>query len=477
MAGLGAAQGVAITRVGSLTEAIELAEQRKREGTHDWFRGQGKNWPLVSSYMRLPSAGQDEAKQRMGRFQAWARATPGLEELAKDADMALAVAQHHGLATPFVDFTTEPSVAGFFAADGGHDGEGVVLCLNTGEMLEFWERMPKEYPLPECLGLRVKNLWRLEAQHGKFLFCPYDKFERLYDLDRIVFPHGEASAIPRSRIYPPRQSPLEVLLQQFFMKEELLRGTKAIREMNLFRHVVIGTPNALGNADLVNGEFPPPLASWNGLEPWLAHDPEPLHLGNPPEMRVRAAGTPARQGQALREDVEALLRQPGIRAVPVVFRSEEGKPQAFLGQLWDGVRRLPFSDAEVAAGLATALELHARQAQEGLSLREACRACWGKAVAVEFGAADGSYSRGFASDEDLRSAARADVGSYLNPTHAAKVSASGHGLLQAIHVPRRLFEFGPFASLFARQVAPTQVLGRRDAVLYSPARVARFGLQ
>lgn len=51
-------------------------------------------------------------------FLHWVRTTNGLQALASNLDMTIAVAQHYGIATHFIDFTTEPYVAGYFASEG-----------------------------------------------------------------------------------------------------------------------------------------------------------------------------------------------------------------------------------------------------------------------------------------------------------------------------------------------------------------------
>src|SRR5687767_3370811 len=99
-------------------EALRIAEEVKRQGKHNWFRGQRRNWPLRSSLARLKDSEREGALRVSGRFEHWVKSTSGLEDLAANADMAIAVAQHYGLPTNFVDFTTEPKVAAFFATDG-----------------------------------------------------------------------------------------------------------------------------------------------------------------------------------------------------------------------------------------------------------------------------------------------------------------------------------------------------------------------
>jgi hypothetical protein len=217
-------------------EAIRIAESFRAQGAYDWFRGQRADWPLKSSFARLRSHEEDSALERAERFIAWAQETPGLEELVKDVDATCAVGQHYGIATNYIDFTTSPEVAGFFATDNPSgrtaSGNGCILCLNTSDLKAFWKRLPADWPAPEFIEVKVPSLWRLAAQDGWFLFCGAENFEDIYDLDRIIFPHSEIDSIlPRERVYPTSKSGLEVLLDQFFMGERLAAGTQRVDQM------------------------------------------------------------------------------------------------------------------------------------------------------------------------------------------------------------------------------------------------------
>jgi hypothetical protein len=78
-----------------------------------------------------------------------------------------------------------------------------------------------------------------------------------------------------------------------------------------------------------------------------------------------------------------------------------------LSRLWDGLRGLPHRDEDLCAGIAMCVAL-------GIALRgdfdSSEGSCWDKAAAqclcepreVEFGAPDGSYSRGYVSSSNLR---------------------------------------------------------------------------
>jgi len=68
-----------------VSSAVKMAEDMKRRGTHDWFRGQTRNWTLQSSLNRTP-AKYDEFVVRFKRFSQWLKSTPGLEQLWHDVD-------------------------------------------------------------------------------------------------------------------------------------------------------------------------------------------------------------------------------------------------------------------------------------------------------------------------------------------------------------------------------------------------------
>lgn len=177
---------VKVYEANSSQEAVALARDFLREGRYDWFRGQVScEWFVVPSLFR--DTDMTSSNERLDRFFGWIRSTKGLEALARDETAMYAVAQHYGIPTHFVDFTTDPAVAGFFAFDTKRvirsGQKSAIICLDTKDLLSV--ALPESMPKPTCIHIHVSDLWRLIAQSGVFLVCPYSHFEQVvYPFDR-----------------------------------------------------------------------------------------------------------------------------------------------------------------------------------------------------------------------------------------------------------------------------------------------------
>jgi WD40 repeat protein len=224
-----------VYRSASLQHAVELACQWKDEGRYDWFRGQVRHEPAHTSLFRRfisDPAEHQLAVRRTQWFKQWVKTTPQLAHLLDSEDLyALhAIAQHYGIPTNLLDFTTDPRVAGFFAADTIQPAQGCescIYCLDTHSLERTWQHAKATRDRSgvriEPIRIAVDNLWRLQAQRGVFLHANYD-WEADYPMDRILFPYSGYPVAPnRSEIYPIDKSSLEILLDQYFDRERLLR--------------------------------------------------------------------------------------------------------------------------------------------------------------------------------------------------------------------------------------------------------------
>ncbi len=133
------------------------------------------------------------AEERLDRFFGWIRSTTGLEAIASDERAMYAVVQHYGIPTHFVDFTTDPDVAACFAFDTRHEippgSLSAIVSLDTEDLLRV--ALPDDMLKPSCERIHVADLWRLRAQSGVFLVCPYKCFEQVvYPFNRYVLGVG-----------------------------------------------------------------------------------------------------------------------------------------------------------------------------------------------------------------------------------------------------------------------------------------------
>jgi len=492
-----------IHKVANVNEAVRLAEELRRTGEYDWFRGQIQDWPLKSSLIRVPEQDWDETMAKLARFEHWVKSTHGLESIAANTDMTIAVAQHYGLPTNFVDFTTEPSIAGFFASHGtpSKDRLSCLMCLNKKDLAEFWEVM-KEHTgnkAPEFIYLSVPNLWRLESQCGVFLFCPFPQFEEIYDLDRIIFPFtGPVSHPPESTIYPDRKSHLEILLDQYFMNEQLVEGTRSSRQYfeNMSVHHVASPPGKC-SLELVPSGPPPRPRSWDEsiVSAWRTVSPAGFAASVSSEtcrMTVRSTDSLAtRAAMACDQAATYLNSKPHARQTllswslsieDVVMQKEDAEEiTRALQRLWDGLRLLPYSNHQVAEGMgfcaAVAVDLLSFAPKDRQDWHQIHQSFLPSAMEIEFGSNDGSYSRAYVDRSVLLQAVRDDIEKFISPKYADQVLGNITGLLQAIQAPDRLFEFDKLANVFATRIAPAQVWMRKGtAVFYSPARLDTLGL-
>lgn len=335
-------------------DAIRQAEEFKRQGTYDLFRGQSGTWPLVSSLNRLDELAREAAVKRSFGFIDWVKRTPGVEQLAAEPDAVWAVGQHYGLRSNFIDFTTEPEVAGFFASSDEEAEAGqasCIICVNTKDIEKLQEIWFKEL---ELLYMEIADLWRLEAQHGCFLHCPYKNLDERYPFDRIVFPYDhDAVVVPNEDIYPERKSDLETLLDHYFMQERVEADPL---EDVLEAHRIELAPVSVGAFRV---DPLPELRSWNEaiLRPWVVTEPEKWSTVRSEEtivLRVDEAADFSQQRLRVSAEVsERLASDATLRASllkwSVDVASDEGQTdlgprlEQALALLWDGLRRLPYT--------------------------------------------------------------------------------------------------------------------------------------
>jgi hypothetical protein len=490
-----AAGNKVVVRVDNVTQGVALAQELQKAGQCDWFRGQIQPHPTLSpSFNRLSEAGREAARLQISRFVDWLKDTPGVEDLAANIDKAIAVAQHYQMPTTFLDFTSNPLIAGFFAADGSPPPEGeesCIICLNLAEAQRLWADAESIEPGtgPQALEIDVANLWRLESQYGRFVWCPISDLDAIYPLDRIIFPYTGPSVISRDAVYPLKQSPLELLLNQYFQLETIRTGmsnlTSALACSGVgFRRVDAGDEPT---EDDFFEASPPDMDSWpDFVSGWVAMPREsiaeidsrkslPLTIDRATELRSLAEDLKCQAEMALGN-----LVQPPKSIRWNIARNETDVSSALfestLDRLWLGMSRHPYPVEELAAAIGASLSLIIADRQDPEHGRAAARVL-GDAIQVEIGGFEENvHSRGWMNGHSLRWALRDDFERYLRPEKRVQVMSDSFELLMASRRLRNSYDFDRLRTVFARELIPSQiVLESHYPTFFSPARAKVIG--
>ena len=160
--------------VDNLDEAVALATEWKTGGTHRWFRGQAQPWNLVSSLSRYTTDDPFmSVEARYARICDWLSDQEQLRHLL-DEDQVHAmfgVMQHYGIPTYYIDFSTEPITAGFFATHDEAAVPGTQGCIIAMDPKSFVSSLVMSARVqgidqdnwPEAISVKVPDLWRMQA--------------------------------------------------------------------------------------------------------------------------------------------------------------------------------------------------------------------------------------------------------------------------------------------------------------------------
>jgi hypothetical protein len=125
---LSAAAQARLARMRKWDEFLQFA--RRHQPPRWIFRGQRQHWPLKPSAGRNDNHDPSRELQLFNEFRRLARPMVDRSRVSDDWDW-LFVAQHHGLPTRLLDWTTNPLIAAYFACQaspkGKRDGEVIAV--------------------------------------------------------------------------------------------------------------------------------------------------------------------------------------------------------------------------------------------------------------------------------------------------------------------------------------------------------------
>jgi hypothetical protein len=151
---------------------------------------------------------------------------------------------------------------------------------------------------------------------------------------------------------------------------------------------------------------------------------------------------------------------------------------ALFRDAWNGMRSLPFSNAQIAAAFSAIAGLVSVQFGSDLQRAEQQNRfaeVRGDGLRVEFAYADLSSSIGYAVKKDLRHAMRDDLKRLVRPEYHDSIEEQ-FTIFQLVQNPSLLLDFGQLVDIFARDLIPSQIVLGRKPTLFNPAALTIFGL-
>lgn len=482
--------------VDSLEEALKLAEDYKESGKYNWFRGQTGLWPLISTGNRLNDFERNEAEKKLKRFDNWANANG----LFSDYDSSEAIAQHYGLKTMFIDFTTDPKIAAYFASDGINYEKyqySCIYCLNTIHFENSLNSIKKYFPnlpdYPRLIDIKIDNLWRLEAQNGKFLYQPCINFDWFYSLHRIVFKvsNNDIKLLDNYYIYPDSKSPLEERIDGFLLSEEtranVMNFNNFIEELkksgvNYIFEDFSGNDGIFGDTpyvkSYVNEEV---LLSFNWqqdeIKGWENKKTETFkEIFTPFNLifNINSFSENIKNKKIITLKLQDLFKyDENIRNKSIRFSINSNinnsnlskKFEEYSFRIWNGMRKLPYSNDDIIKVISDLMLIINLNKYEYKSFNN-------EYLEIILTDGTGGYNNAFVSERSLRNSMRDDLNKVLKNN-----INSIQELILAIKRARLLYKYNDLVKLFVESIILTQVMYmKEDFVIYSPFELDWIGI-
>ncbi len=264
-------EGVLLRPLESWAKFVDLIRDKHANCPGLVYRGQANaEWKVESKLDRLERKYPQTSNYQVGEptqfphpplrrldylaeFQAATRGKrgPGAPDMSGDNDEWWALAQHHGLATPMLDWTYSPFVALFFAFeeekcvrnDGTWSEPRMRAVWDAG--FHVLERIPNEADRPTRFVPRTDANYRLVNQAGLFLKMPKGR-----DLEAIVRTHFKTQTYARIGDPNGTQFAQAALEKIEIPNTDRVECLKFLNKMNINRMSLF--PDLDGAADYVN---------------------------------------------------------------------------------------------------------------------------------------------------------------------------------------------------------------------------------
>lgn len=484
-----------IYKVNTSQEAFELAIKFKKIRKYDLFRGQNEDWPLVASINRLSSKKRKEAVDKLFAFKLFLSDYKITKEYADSLDHIVAIAQHYGIPTDFVDFTYSPEIATFFATYSKKDltgKNGVILCVNRGKfqsLMRLLKVISKErgLPVPYLFEPDIASLWRLKAQYGCFLQLMLVGIENLYNFDKIIFPHNNeiSTKICVTDVYPENKSDLEIILDNYFAALNIDEGARRLKRFSQKMDMEIVEMPAKKVYKYVKSRKS--HSSWqaSSTKAWRYEVSNSFSKAKDIEftIQIRSHGDFKEDIYQIEQQLSKLFKEyqitrkqtinPTIKFIPAIrSRRLSSLVSKNIKRMWDGMRTLPYTPKQIRYSIAKylALELYDSVKKEDIE------SLYHSPILISLSDPFGAYCRCLVSRISLRWAIREDILDIQSDVLPKSVSTD---LLLYIQKAKVVFDFDELVYLFHYEIIPSQMLrskySKNPTLFFSPIYVDRLG--
>ena len=480
-------------RVNSPAEALDLARELQKNRIYELFRGQNEDWPLVASIYRLSAKKRREAAERLCLFQAFLSRHNSTQRYAKDLDYVVAIAQHYGIPTDFIDFSRSPEIALFFATHSTKElqgKEGVILCLNKKEFTDYVDFFKsifinRKLTPPYIYDVKIESLWRLQAQQGCFLQVMFRNIETFYPFDKIIFPHdGLPVNVQATDVYPTDKSELEILLDNYFAAERIDEGAKRLEKFVKTNGIPITHIPTQSHYQYVKSRKK--HASWQpaNTKAWEYKMNVTLRTRKSVEFEFHVKSTDhfrkdaiqmAKQLSLLFKEYNITKRkciEPRIFFTPQLHNREiAGRINRNVKNIWDGMRYLPYTRMQIIRAISTYLLLAFYQFVKKRDLQK----WFPDSILIEMADVFDTPSRCLVSRTGLLKAIREDMAD-VSVDSLPKTKTTE--ILLYVQKVKVVFDFSQLTALFAREIIAFQVIrchSDRPTLYFSPVYIDRLG--
>jgi len=480
-----------IYRTESIMEALKLAEKFKKSGKYNLFRGQAKNWEVVPTAGRISKEKFEQSKKQLERLLYYFSTETVLKKYCSRIDDFFAIAQHYGIPTNYIDFTESIEVAFYFATNSKSNKlreDCSIICLNENDFNRFVEFSKFLYEKdgvisPYIVKEDVKNLWRLQAQKGCFLYTPYDKIEMFYDFDKIIFPFSYSfREIGKEDIYPERKSELEIMLDSYFNMERRIKGQKRMhsfaKAMNIpINYIPEFNPfEILEKKEVHKSWYSYTYRKWNFQlnESWKSTLNEKTinlfisknHFKNSKDF-IKINKTKLNKEfnkKNIAKNTPLTFKINSIFKLPKKHLSIINKN---CGLIWDGTRNLPYKKEEIIKIICTYLWIEIKNGEKEIK---------DILITLEMSNKYGSITRFNAEPNNLVKAFRDDIDEVVDKIRPRPIRSE---LLMFINKPRYIFDFKKMIEFFKEEAIAQQVFYNRrnknPVIFYTPAQIKILG--